>query len=148
MEALVFQSHHKIGPSFVNFKLTGVSLCEYFQYLFINPYRPCQTDPTSSNIVEKLRTTTRWPNECNVLGPACWTQGSGTKIYLKSLENKLSPFWLFQVPFQVINRVTLSLIARGRLFQNLGTATENVWSPEVLHHADVRNLVKTQGITA
>ena len=90
---------YKIGPSIVNFKLTG-----------FNPYRPChETDPTSSNIVEKLRTTTRWPNECNVLGPACWTQGSGTKIYLKSLENKLSPFWRFQVPFKVINRVTLSL---------------------------------------
>ena len=110
MEALIFLIHYKIGTSFLNFELTGVCVCEYFQYLFINPYRPCQTDPTLLDAVEKCRMTTRWPDECNVLGPACWTQGSGTKIYLNSLEKILS--WRFQVPFKIINRVTLSVSKR------------------------------------
>ena len=29
-------------------------------------------------------------NECNMLNPEFWTQGSGTKIYPESLRNKLS----------------------------------------------------------
>ena len=88
-------------------------MCGYFQYLFINPCRPGQTDPTFLNptlldAVEKCRTTTRWPNECNVLDPAFWTQGSGTKIYPESLESKLSRSWRFQVTFKIVNRVTFS----------------------------------------
>ena len=57
-------------------------------------------------LAKKCRMTTRWPDECNVMDPACRTQGSGITIYLKSLENKLS--WRFQVPFKIINRVNLS----------------------------------------
>ena len=57
--------------------------------------------PNGSNMTQHC-----WrPNEYNMLDPACWTQGSGTKIYLKSLENKISPCWRFQVPFKIINRL-------------------------------------------
>ena len=58
-------------------------MCEYFHYLFINPYKPGQMDPTSLDAVEVSNEVVK--NECNMLDPEFWTQGSGTKIYPESL---------------------------------------------------------------
>ena len=78
-----------------------------------------------------------------MLDPEFWTQGSRNKIYPESLENKLSPCWRFQNPFKIINRVTLC-DSKITAVPEPGTAR----SPKVLHHAGVRNLEKTQGVTA
>ena len=85
-----------------------VSISSIFSLTHIGLAKRIQHHPTLLDAFEKCWTTTRWPDECNVLDPACWTQGSGTKNYLKSLENKLSPCLRFQVPFKISNRVTLS----------------------------------------
>ena len=85
-----------------------VSISSIFSLTHTGLAKRIQHHPTLLDPVEKWRTTTRWPNECNVLDPAFWTQGSGTKIYPSSLENKFSSCWRFQVPFNFINRVTLS----------------------------------------
>ena len=78
--------------------------------------------PTLLDAVEKCRT--RWSNECNRLDPEFWTQGPGTKIFRHVGVFK----FLLKLSIE-----SLSLIARARLFQNLGT-TANARSPKVLQH--------------
>ena len=70
--------------------------------------------------------------------------GTLLTVYLKVPEFPhpcMGEFFLFLLKLSI---ESLCQIARGRLFQNLGTATANARSPEVLHHAGVRNLVKTR----
>ena len=82
-----------------------MSISSVFSLTHTGLAKRIQLHPTLLDAVEKCRK--RWPNECNMLDPEFWTRGSRTKIYPESLENKLSPCLRFQVPFKIINRVTL-----------------------------------------
>ena len=82
-----------------------VSISSIFSLTHTGLAKRIQHHPTLLDAIEKCRT--RWSNECNMLDLEFWTHGFGAKIYPESLENKLSPCWRFQVPFKIINRVTL-----------------------------------------
>ena len=81
-----------------------VSISSIFSLAHTGLAKRIQLHPTLLDAVEKCRK--RWPNECNMLDPEFWTQGSGAKIYPESLENKVSPCWRFQVPFEIIYRAS------------------------------------------
>ena len=99
----------KNRAKFFTLRIKLLSLCVCISSIFSLTHtglaKRIQHHPTLLFAVENCRT--RWSNECNMLDPEFWIQGSGTKIYPESLENKLSPCWRFQVPFKIINRVTL-----------------------------------------
>ena len=87
---------------------------------------------------------TRWPNECNMLDPAFWTQLSGTKIYPESLKNKLSPCWHFKVPFKINSRVTLSERNRTAVPESGNCNSKCAVSKGLA--PDTRNLRRARGV--
>ena len=79
------------------FSLTHTGLAKWIQH-----------HPTLLDVVEKCRTTTRWPDECNVLNPACFYSRVWNQNLPKILRKQTLTLLTFSSSFKIINRVTLS----------------------------------------
>ena len=107
----VFLFQNTVNRTHPKFRIKLVSLCVSISSIFSLTHTGLP-NLNGSNIIQHCWTLLKSVKRGGQMNPELWTPGFGNKIYPESLENKLSPCWRFQVPFKIINRVTLDGCSR------------------------------------